>query len=161
MASPNVRAERALVAIPLFAGVALWFSDLSRSTGVICLISGFLVLAHSVARRKLASSATRAIDIALIVYLAAVALLGISTFIYATFLTENSLGSPSSVSAESMAPRLVGLTEAEAKRIGASVGLLVRTVSRDGQELPIYWDLNSNRINIVVLNNLVRSAEIY
>ena len=58
-------------------------------------------------------------------------------------------------------PDFVGLTEAEADRLAADLGLEVREVGRDGECFPVTDDFRQDRINLELAGDEVIAAAIY
>jgi hypothetical protein len=60
--------------------------------------------------------------------------------------------------AESLAPRLVGLTEQAAESVVAVEQCVMRVVSRDGKRWPLTLDGCPSRIDVVVANGRICEA---
>jgi hypothetical protein len=55
-------------------------------------------------------------------------------------------------------PAVVGQDEAGAEAVATAAGLILRVVSRDGEDLPHTMDYRTDRVNVVVLDGLVVDA---
>ncbi len=61
--------------------------------------------------------------------------------------------------AQALAPRLVGLSEDEAKALVAAERCLIRVAGRDGDGFPLTMDYRPNRITVVVVDGRIVQAE--
>jgi hypothetical protein len=61
--------------------------------------------------------------------------------------------------AEELAPRLIGLTEDEARSLAAAAGCSIRLAERDGEEFVLRADYRPGRITAVVTEGRIATAE--
>ena len=61
--------------------------------------------------------------------------------------------------AQALAPRLVGLSEADARALVASERCLMRIAGRDGDGFPLTMDYRPNRITVVVADGRIVEAD--
>lgn len=62
--------------------------------------------------------------------------------------------------AQNLAPTLVGLTEAEAKRTILSHGLSLRVTRHDDRRYTVTMDYHTNRVNLQIDNGRVTKASV-